>query len=227
MSVPGYKSIYQTSEILHRNVSINNMMYRARGIGTHISGVLIDYDLATIAKRYPAKRRGTQVTGTRPFMALDLLDENPKVHTFNHDLESLAYCYLWMIVRKRAYHLNLHDESNSPTVCIHPLKAWEDLSIHALRIHKSSLLFTITIPPVYEEFNVHGGLVRVLLHRVANANRSSAESDSSEIPAEFRSMMTLSATPVPSFLEYEQVLCGTTMKEMQEIITNAVYGGDV
>lgn len=37
-----------------------------------------------------------QHTGTRPFMVIDLLEENPSSHVYHHDIEFMIYVLLWI-----------------------------------------------------------------------------------------------------------------------------------
>lgn len=65
-------------------------------------GVLNDYDMATVmtpGSRYPERGDNT-LAGTRPFMALDLLDypvEGIK-RWYRYDFESFTWCLAWMML---------------------------------------------------------------------------------------------------------------------------------
>lgn len=108
--------IYKTSGILHRDISISNIMFRREGKrSVSVSGVLCDWDLARDSEnaRSPdttglhamqdsdgeedvvieiARYR----TGTGPFMALDLLQERTvPPHLYRHDLESFFFVLVW------------------------------------------------------------------------------------------------------------------------------------
>jgi hypothetical protein len=65
--------------------------------GDKIYAVLNDFDLAVSAdvKITSSKQR----TGTKPFMAIDLLRPDPPVHMYRHDLESLFYVLVWTTSR--------------------------------------------------------------------------------------------------------------------------------
>lgn len=115
--------VYETSKILHRDISISNIMFRrARSHHRPVSGVLRDWDLAydennphpqktkvLYAPRLPNKTEDIVIekhtkehvgpcyrTGTGPFMALDLLREGtvPR-HIYRHDLESFFFVLVW------------------------------------------------------------------------------------------------------------------------------------
>jgi len=76
--------------IHHRDISNGNLMYyRKNG---HLFGVLIDFDLACLEGMPSENQRRT---GTRPFMASDLLlGEGPFEHLYKHDAES----FFWVAV---------------------------------------------------------------------------------------------------------------------------------
>ncbi|KAF9029831.1 hypothetical protein BDZ89DRAFT_1065124 [Hymenopellis radicata] len=86
-----HRWIYDYPRILHRDLSVGNIMWhRRRG---RICGVLNDFDLSSFRDSTGASSK--QRTGTRPFLAheLHLPDSNgqPVIHLYRHDLESLFY----------------------------------------------------------------------------------------------------------------------------------------
>ncbi|KAF8694535.1 hypothetical protein RHS03_08174, partial [Rhizoctonia solani] len=89
--------LYTRARILHRDVSVNNLMVNKVKPS---EGVLIDLDLG---HEIPddGKQCGptsSHRTGTLPFMALDLLhDESEYPHYHRHDLESFVYVFLWIV----------------------------------------------------------------------------------------------------------------------------------
>jgi hypothetical protein len=213
MSNTGYKYIYKTRELLHCDVSINNLMYR--GTEGHISGALIDCDLAVIASIDPTQYQGSkQRTGTKLFMAIDLLDQTPKDHAFNHDLESFFYCYLWMLVRTQNHRL---DDSTESAVRVHPFEFWQAISIPSLQSEKINLVIKKHIPPMYEEFGNHIAHWQYMLDLVGLAQVN-------VIPKR-RNIPSLSrkeaASPVLSFSDFDIILCGEDMNGMKGDITNA------
>jgi serine/threonine protein kinase len=96
-----YLDIFQALNFLwekgieHCDVSVENLMFRKEDGGA-ICGVLNDWDLSRIKtadeeyKRSPGTR-----TGTKPFMAYDLLTDNPPPHLMRHDFESMMYVLIW------------------------------------------------------------------------------------------------------------------------------------
>ena len=95
--------------ILHRDISINNIMYEIRDGAYYF--VLIDFDMAIVVE----DRRGKSTyhtsskhrTGTLPFMAWELIkdatrgmnnpDWIPIPHLLRHDYESLFYVSFWSV----------------------------------------------------------------------------------------------------------------------------------
>jgi hypothetical protein len=71
------------------------MRYRMKA--GKVFGVLNDYDLA-IFKSNNARSSKTR-TGTKPFMAIDLLGNPTDVHRYRHDLESLFYAIFYVTSR--------------------------------------------------------------------------------------------------------------------------------
>lgn len=116
--------VYKTAGILHHDISVGNIMYaREDKGGGAVRGVLCDWDLAydpdpcpqppktlkatatshkvndeiIVEKHDPNVHVGSCYrTGTRPFMAVDLLaaGEVPS-HQYRHDLESFFYVLIW------------------------------------------------------------------------------------------------------------------------------------
>lgn len=113
--------MYETSKVLHRDISVSNIMYRR--VGSTVQGVLCDWDLAydpenpyppediTLVADPNSKVNKDQVviekcdkehvrlcyrTGTGPFMALDLLAVGRvPLHLYRHDLESFFFVLIW------------------------------------------------------------------------------------------------------------------------------------
>jgi serine/threonine protein kinase len=90
-AIIGHKRLYHTYHILHRDVSINNIVISPPG---HTSaGVLIDLDLAIDINRL-TKSGASHRTGTQDFMAVGVLEGEP--HRARHDLESFFFVLLWI-----------------------------------------------------------------------------------------------------------------------------------
>ncbi|KAJ3526337.1 hypothetical protein NM688_g8273 [Phlebia brevispora] len=94
--------------ILHRDISVNNIMYEMRGDKYYF--ILIDFDMAVIlpadpnAAYVPSSRHRT---GTLPFMAFELIQNasisstkgwEPIRHLLRHDYESLFWVTIWCVL---------------------------------------------------------------------------------------------------------------------------------
>ena len=89
-----HRWLYECAGILHRDLSLNNIMYRV--IDGKVYGVLTDYDLASWKASLTGDYQKTsqQMAGTPPFMANGLLDRTDPQHLYRHDVESLFYVML-------------------------------------------------------------------------------------------------------------------------------------
>lgn len=87
-------------DIHHNDPSLHNFMYRT--IDNKVFGVLNDWDYGTDCTQ--SRDDCFEVTGTIPFMALDLLDENEPArlgqitHLYRHDLEATIWILVWVSV---------------------------------------------------------------------------------------------------------------------------------
>ncbi|KAK0492998.1 hypothetical protein EDD18DRAFT_442770 [Armillaria luteobubalina] len=80
-----HRWVYDHARIIHRDISMTNLMWRKRnGV---ICGVLNDFDLSSRRDRESAS--ALRRTGTGPYLACDLLKEDPPVHIYRHDIESI------------------------------------------------------------------------------------------------------------------------------------------
>ncbi|KAJ7066822.1 hypothetical protein B0H15DRAFT_972043 [Mycena belliarum] len=84
-----YRWLYEKVKIMHRDISLGNLMYRQME-GGKVIGVLNDFDFALHLTAIPLST-SKQRTGTKPYMARDLLVPSPPRHLYRHDLESLFY----------------------------------------------------------------------------------------------------------------------------------------
>ena len=138
----GYEWLYTKPGIFHRDISVNNMMYHKKD--GKVFGVLNDHDLA-IFKSSNAPSSKTR-TGTKPFMAIDLLGNPTDVHRYRHDLESMFYVIVYVTLQ---YHKG--QELDDPS-----LQCWEELGEVMLKAEKA-LFITGVLPPssyLFENFIV-------------------------------------------------------------------------
>ncbi|KAH6881086.1 serine/threonine-protein kinase Sgk2 [Thelonectria olida] len=99
--IEGHKSLHEAG-LLHRDISINNLMINEDDNNPSWPAFLIDLDLAIREQREGASGAKDK-TGTRAFMAIGaLLGEQ---HSFMHDLESFFWVLFWICI-----HCNGPDE---------------------------------------------------------------------------------------------------------------------
>ncbi|KAF5371089.1 hypothetical protein D9757_010794 [Collybiopsis confluens] len=85
-----HRWLYVHPKILHRDLSMTNVMFRREG--DEVYGVLNDFDLSSFCERMDKDPTLKHGTGSKPYMAHDLLDADwDKGHFYRHDLESLFY----------------------------------------------------------------------------------------------------------------------------------------
>ena len=102
--------------IKHRDISINNLMFRRLNDGS-VQGVLNDWDVASTRETESRPDHVGMRTGTRPFMSMDLHVDNPPVHMVRFDYESLLYVLYWIcaaysgggLLPKKKRHPNAED----------------------------------------------------------------------------------------------------------------------
>ena len=109
----GYRWLFEHANILHHDISLDNLMLRKEG--GKVYGVLNDMDLAvSVDVTDPSSK---QRTGTKPFMAIDLLRPDPPAHMYRHDLESMFYVLTWITLWR------FHDGEE---IADPPLQEWAD-----------------------------------------------------------------------------------------------------
>ncbi|THV01025.1 hypothetical protein K435DRAFT_421405 [Dendrothele bispora CBS 962.96] len=92
-----HRWLYDHARILHRDISMNNIMVRE--VDDKIFGVLNDLDLSSPLTNQPSATSKHR-TGTRPFIAYELQYPPRKVTPlYRHDLESLFYVILCLSCR--------------------------------------------------------------------------------------------------------------------------------
>ncbi|KAI1112299.1 hypothetical protein F5Y14DRAFT_463577 [Nemania sp. NC0429] len=98
--IQGHKSLYEKAGLLHRDISINNLMINEASEETSFSSFLIDLDHAVKADQTEANRTeasgAKEVAGTRPFIATGVLLGLHPCHTYTDDLESFFWVLFWI-----------------------------------------------------------------------------------------------------------------------------------
>ncbi|EEH33157.2 hypothetical protein PAAG_04210 [Paracoccidioides lutzii Pb01] len=110
-AIKAHRSLYLDGNILHRDISENNIIITDPDQTNGHSGMLIDLDLA---KEVGSGRSGAwHQTGTMEFMAIEVLLNID--HTYRHDLESFFYVLIWQCARHGWEKLNeLHGHGQDP-----------------------------------------------------------------------------------------------------------------
>src|SRR5437667_213449 len=103
----GHWVLYQSHQILHRDISISNILMPDNFLVSSSSnpslygGFLIDLDYAV--RRNPdngqfAASGAPHRTGTLPYIAIDILKDPTFPHLYHHDVESFLYVLIWCSV---------------------------------------------------------------------------------------------------------------------------------
>ncbi|KAL5528127.1 hypothetical protein ACEPAF_7263 [Sanghuangporus sanghuang] len=87
-------SFIREARIFHPDISLDNLMVRYSGDGA-VPGVFIDFDLASVGVPSSEGHYGMR-TGTRRFMAIDLLENETSPHLERFDWESFFYVICWI-----------------------------------------------------------------------------------------------------------------------------------
>ncbi|EDN08106.1 predicted protein [Histoplasma mississippiense (nom. inval.)] len=94
-AIKAHRALYLDGNILHRDISENNIIITDPDKADGHWGMLIDLDLA---KEVGSRRSGARhQTGTMEFMAIEVLLNID--HTYRHDLESFFYVLIWQCAR--------------------------------------------------------------------------------------------------------------------------------
>ncbi|KAK0474731.1 hypothetical protein EDD18DRAFT_1298695 [Armillaria luteobubalina] len=98
-----HRWLFDHPKILHRDISMTNVMYRRRK--GQVCGVLNDFDLSSF---YPLLESSSlHRTGTAPYMSRDLLKPADVAHLYRHDIEALFYVLMMLCCR---YEIGLSDK---------------------------------------------------------------------------------------------------------------------
>ncbi|KAK7055338.1 other 1 protein kinase [Favolaschia claudopus] len=88
-----YRWLYETAHIMHRDISVANLRFHE--VDGKMYGVLNDFDHALdFGKK--SESTSKQRTGTKLYMAIDLLVPDPPQHLYRHDLESFLYVLVFL-----------------------------------------------------------------------------------------------------------------------------------
>ncbi|KAK3946585.1 hypothetical protein QBC32DRAFT_402013 [Pseudoneurospora amorphoporcata] len=94
-AIKAHQSLFVTGNILHGDISPNNIIIMDPETADGFKGMLIDLDIAKCDERHTQPKRTRQIIGTIQFMAIKVLHNIN--HTYCHDLESFFYIILYQI----------------------------------------------------------------------------------------------------------------------------------
>ncbi len=142
-AIRAHRSLYLKANILHRDVSSNNII-----ITSESEGMLIDLDLAKERNSGPSGAR--HQTGTKQYMAIEVLRGID--HTYRHDIESFFYVLLWMCARyawdeKKGF---CAEDETAPEESI--LRRWEIGSFKEIATAKMGSMTVNGLEDIMEEF---------------------------------------------------------------------------
>jgi serine/threonine protein kinase len=135
--------------IIHRDVSINNIMIANKPRENELKGFLIDLDMA---KAIGSESSGaTNRTGTMEFMAINILKRR-EPHSYRDDLESFFYVLIWICVMyestgNRHYIQDAENKKRSPPV----LDGWS--SPYAASVKCAQMTEELEFQDVLNEFS--------------------------------------------------------------------------
>ncbi|KAI1735930.1 serine/threonine-protein kinase Sgk2 [Xylaria scruposa] len=119
-AIEAHRSLYMTGDILHRDISPNNIIITDPKTANGFKGMLIDLDRAKIKNSPPSKER--QPIGTLQFMAIEVMLGKID-HNYRHDLESFFYVLLWMCAHHAWDNGFTYEKRPFQSSC---LRDWED-----------------------------------------------------------------------------------------------------
>ncbi|KAF8125516.1 hypothetical protein K438DRAFT_2002097 [Mycena galopus ATCC 62051] len=128
-----YRWLHNDVKTIHRDISVGNLMFNQ--IGDTVYGVLNDFDLAVQLNDEP-RSTSKQRTGTKPYMAIDLLVPQPPYHLYRHDLESFLYVLVFLTCKIEGS----------------PLANWKNLAMESLSNLKHVAITKSGFPPTRDHF---------------------------------------------------------------------------
>ncbi|KAI0388249.1 hypothetical protein F5Y17DRAFT_251326 [Xylariaceae sp. FL0594] len=159
-AIRGHQSLYETGNILHRDISSNNIIITKPETADGFNGMLIDLDLAKIRDSGPSGAR--HQTGTMQFMAVEVLRKTD--HTYRHDLESFFYVLLWMCARQSWSNGFARGGEKPPKESI--LRRWEIGTFDSIADAKEGHMTVNSLERIMGEFPKSLDIVKALCLRI-------------------------------------------------------------
>ncbi|KJZ71431.1 hypothetical protein HIM_09155 [Hirsutella minnesotensis 3608] len=158
-AIKAHQSLYMTGNILHRDISSNNIIITDPETADGFKGMLIDLDLAKVRDSGPSGAR--HQTGTMQFMAVEVLRKAD--HTYRHDLESFFYVLLWMCARQ-SWNNGFAGEGKPPKESL--LRRWEIGSFKYIAATKAGDMSVDGLEGIMGEFPEALDVVKPLCLRI-------------------------------------------------------------
>ncbi|KAI0838871.1 serine/threonine-protein kinase Sgk2 [Hypoxylon sp. FL0890] len=158
-AIKAHQSLYVTGNILHRDISSNNIIITEPETADGFKGMLIDLDLAKVRDSGPSGAR--HQTGTMQFMAVEVL--RTADHTYRHDLESFFYVLLWMCARQ-SWSNGFAGEERPPKESL--LRRWEIGSLKYIAAAKKGDMTVDGLEDIMGEFPGALDVVKPLCLRI-------------------------------------------------------------
>ncbi|SZF04641.1 unnamed protein product [Blumeria hordei] len=105
-AIKAHWSLVMDAKILHRDISVNNILLTGNKKTDKLGGVLIDLDLATLMSDGNFQEKAQVMTGTMQFIALDILENSFETtgtfvtDSYRYDLELFLYVLVWMCISR-------------------------------------------------------------------------------------------------------------------------------
>ncbi|KAK7414093.1 hypothetical protein QQX98_007036 [Neonectria punicea] len=142
-AIKAHQSLYTTGNILHRDISPNNIIITRPTTADGFKGMLIDLDMAKMRDSGPSDQ-----TGTLQFMAIEVLRSKGD-HTYRHDLESFFYVLLWLCARQSWWNGFGGQERPTQESC---LRKWEGGILKWTGIDKTGQMTINGLNRIMDEF---------------------------------------------------------------------------
>ncbi|KAJ3543935.1 hypothetical protein NM688_g5800 [Phlebia brevispora] len=118
-AVVGHFQAWNQADILHRDISVNNILINIDSPDGRRAGLLIDWDLCK-GKKDLEKATLNGRSGTWAFLSARLLQYPWKPHELSDDLESFVHVLTWLALR-------FHEHQFTPPACLQPDAKAEDI----------------------------------------------------------------------------------------------------
>jgi serine/threonine protein kinase len=150
----GHRSLFERCKVLHRDISINNVMITESAQEGGPKGFLIDLDMASMADS-ETNSGALYRTGTQEFIAIEILSRSAR-HTYRHDLESFFYVLLWICI-------NYDSAGNLVNPKPDILRSWSDDSAADIKeLQMNPRRFENILGSLADGFEVLVGMLRQL-----------------------------------------------------------------